>query len=70
MDRVTDTNIFRQAKQLLNEKPVLEMNDKELQIVNTATMPLRLLRHFSDLSIDDGLEELAKMVDDGSGVAG
>ena len=75
MDRVTDNNVFRQAKQLLNEKSVLEMNEEELQIVNAATIPLLLLRHFSDLSIDDGLEELAKMVDeahkdDGSGVAG
>lgn len=40
------------------------MNDKELGIVNTATMPLLLLRHFSDMSIDAGLEELAKMVEE------
>jgi len=59
----TDNNIFRQAKQLLNDKPVLEMNEEELKVVNTATMPLLLLRQFSNLSIDDGLEELAKMVD-------
>ncbi|GAI52942.1 unnamed protein product [marine sediment metagenome] len=59
-----NNNIFRQAKQLLNEKPVLEMNDKEFGIVNTATMPLLLLHEFSDRSIDDGLEELAKKVDE------
>lgn len=61
-----NNNIFRQAKQLLNQKPVLEMNDKELEIVNTATMPLLLLREFSDRSINDGLEELAKMVEEGT----
>lgn len=64
MDRVTDNNIFRQAKQLLNEKPVLEMNAEELEVVNIATMPLLLLHHFSDRSINDGLEELAKMVEE------
>ena len=57
-------NVFRQAKQLLNDKPVLEMNEEELAIVNTATMPLLLLRHFSDLSINEGLEELAKIVEE------
>jgi len=57
-------NLFRQAKQLLNDKPVLEMNEEELAIVNTATMPLLLLRYFSDRSINDGLEELAKMVEE------
>jgi len=57
-------NLFRQAKQLLNDKPVLEMNEEELAIVNTATMPLLLLRYFSDRSINDGLEVLAKMVEE------
>lgn len=57
------TNIFRQAKQLLQDKPVLEMNEEELQIVNTATMPLLRLPLFSDRSINEGLEELAKMAD-------
>ena len=75
MKAKNNSNIFRQAKQLLRDKPVLEMNAEELQIVNTATMPLLLLRHFSDRSINDGLEELANMVeeahkDDGSGGRG
>ena len=59
-----NNNIFRQAKQLLQDKPVLEMNEEELAIVNTATMPLLLLRYFSDLSINEGLEELAKIVEE------
>ena len=61
----SNNNIFRQAKQLLNDKPVLEMSAKELGVVNLALMPLLLLRQFSDMSINDGLEELAKMVDEG-----
>ncbi len=60
----TDNNIFRQAKQLRQEKPVLEMNEEELEIVKIATMPILLLRQFSEIPIDDGLEELAKMVDE------
>jgi len=63
----TDTNIFRQAQRLLKEKPVLEMNDEELDIVNSATIPLLLLRQFSDRSIDEGLDELAKMVEEDVG---
>ena len=59
-----DTNIFRQAKQLRQEKPVLEMNEEELEIVKIATMPILLLRQFSEIPIDDGLEELAKIVDE------
>lgn len=74
VEMANNNNIFRQAKQLLQEKPVLEMSEEELQIINTATMPLLLLRHFSDMTINDGLEELAKMVDeahkDGSGGRG
>ena len=60
-----NNNIFRQAKQLLNNKPVLEMNEEELGVIKIATMPLLLLRHFSDMSINDGLEELAKMAEEG-----
>ena len=54
-------NIFREAKQLLRDKPVLEMDEEELEVVNVATMPLLLLRQFNDLTIDQGLEELANM---------
>jgi len=62
-----NSNIFRQAKQLLQDKPVLEMNEEELEVINTATMPLLLLRHFSDMTINDGLEELAKIVEEDVG---
>lgn len=65
VEMANNSNIFRQAKQLLRDKPVLEMSEEELQIINTATMPLLLLRHFSDMTINDGLEELAKMVEEG-----
>jgi len=59
-----NSNIFKEAKQLLNEKPVLEMTAEELEVVKIATMPLLLLRQFSDRSIDDGLEGLAKRADE------
>ena len=60
-------NIFRQAKQLLQDKPVLEMNEEELDVVNVATMPLLLLRQFNDMTIDQGLEGLSKMVEEALG---
>lgn len=56
-------NIFREAKKFLNTKPVLELTEEELEVVNIATMPLLMLRQFSDKTIDEGLEELAKVVD-------
>lgn len=60
---MTDINLFKRARQLLRDKPILEMNEEELEVVKTATMPLLLLRQFNDKTIDAGLEELAKMVD-------
>jgi len=49
---------------------VLEMNEEELEIVKIATMPILLLRQFSEIPIDDGLEELAKMVDEAQSLRG
>ena len=60
----TNHNIFREAQQLLERKPVLEMNGRELEVIKIATMPLLLLRHFNDKPIEDGLEELAKIVEE------
>lgn len=56
-----NNNIFREAQALLREKPVSEMNEEELHIVNAATIPLNLLKRFNDMTIDKGLEELAKI---------
>ncbi len=63
----TDSNIFRQAKQLLRDKPVLEMDAEEREVIKIVTMSLLLLRHFSDIPIDDGLEELSKLVEEDVG---
>lgn len=57
-------NIFREAQRLLRDKPVLEMNEKELEVVKAATMPLLLLREFNDKTILDGLEELFKIAEE------
>lgn len=56
-------NLFRQAQLLLRDKPVLEMNEKEIEVVKIATMPLLLLREFNDKTTDEGLEELAKILE-------
>ena len=57
-------NIFREARRLLRDKPVPEMNEEELEVVKIATMPLLLLRRYSDKPILDGLEELAKIAEE------
>ena len=57
-------NIFREAKQLLRDKPISEMDEEELHIVNAATIPLNILPEFNDMTMDEGLEELAKMADE------
>ena len=60
-------NIFREAKKLLQDKPILEMNQEELTTVKAALIPLNILAEFNDKTIDEGLEELAKMVDEANG---
>ncbi len=62
--RLAVDNIFGEAKQLLRDKPISEMNEEELHIVNAATIPLNILPQFNNLTIDEGLEELAKMADE------
>ncbi len=58
-------NMFRQAKQLLDKKDAgWELTEEELKLVNTAMMPL--LGGFiisEDLTISEGLEELATMLE-------
>ena len=61
---MSNNNIFREARQLLQDKPVSEMNEEELHIVNAATIPLNILPSFNGMTIDEGLEELAKIVED------
>lgn len=57
-------NIFREAKQLLRDKPILEMNGEEVLTVKAAMIPLDILPQFNDKTVDEGLEELAKIFDE------
>lgn len=60
------TNIFREAKQLLDTKEGSEMTEEELRLVNRAIMPLVMKTNGvfrEDITIAEGLEELAKLTE-------
>lgn len=61
------TNLFRQARQLLDKKDSgAELTEEELGLVNTAIIPLMVKTHGvfpEDIAIGQGLEELAKIVE-------
>jgi len=58
-------NIFTQAKQLLDKKDSgAELTEEELRLINTAVLPLMVENNGlfpDDITIREGLEELAKM---------
>lgn len=59
------TNIFRQARELLEKKDSgAQLTEEELQLLNTAIIPLMVTNGIfpKDITISEGLEELAKMV--------
>ena len=60
------TNIFRQAKGLLDKKDAGgELTKEELQLINTAIIPLMVKTDGlfpEDITIGKGLEELAKIL--------
>ena len=56
-------NLFLEAKRLLESKSVSDMTAEELLVVKAALIPLTILPQFNDMTIFDGLEELAKMTD-------
>ena len=60
------TNIFRQAKQLLDTKRGDEMSEEELQLIGTATIPLMVKScpFPEDITVGEGLEELAKIIEE------
>ena len=62
-----DGNLFRQAKQLLDRKSGPQMTEEEAKVIQTAIIPLLLIPAFGDITIGEGLEELAKMVEGGHG---
>jgi len=55
-------NIFREARRLLQEKPISEIDDEEMLTVKAADIPLTLLKMFNDINTLDGLEKLVKIV--------
>lgn len=57
------TNIFREAKLLLDRKDG-QMTEEELKLFNEAIFPLLILRAFNDVPIDKGLEELAELIEE------
>ena len=60
----TNQNIFREAHRLLATKSGREMSDDERGLVTTASIPLNLLPEFSDMTIAEGLDALAKLVEE------
>jgi len=65
------TNIFKQAKDLLNIKAAGgELTEDELRLINTAVIPLMVKADGifpEDITIGEGLEELANMVEEEPG---
>lgn len=61
------TNIFRQAKQLLDKKDSgADLTEEELQLINTAIIPLMVETDGifpEDITIGEGLEKLARWVE-------
>ena len=58
------SNLFRQAKELLDTKRGSELTEQELDLVSQAIAPLLILPAFSDITISEGLEELAKILEE------
>jgi len=59
------TNLFLEAKQLLKKKDSgSELTEEELELINTATIPLMLLPEYNNIPINQGLEKLAKILEE------
>lgn len=63
---VRDGNIFREAKELLKTKLFSAMTGEEVIMVKAAMIPLDILPQFKKKTVDEGLEELAKIFDEAS----
>jgi len=62
------TNIFRQAKQLLDKKDAGgELSEEELKLIATAEIPflIRNCPYLNDMPVRDCLETLAEIVEGG-----
>lgn len=62
-----DGNIFRQALEILHSRRGDEMSEEEEEIVAAAMIPLNMLPEFNDKTTDEGLEVLAKIVEEARG---
>lgn len=60
---VIESNIFREAQQLLKEKLGCEMTQDEQELVAAAMIPLMVHGAYSDIPIDDALEDLARILE-------
>ena len=60
------TNIFRQAKDLLDKKDAGELTEEELQLIGTAEIPLMIRNcpYLNDMPARDCLETLAQIVEE------
>jgi len=63
-NKLSTTNIFHEALMLLSTRNGQGMSDEERETVSTAIIPLMLLSQYSDIPIGEGLEDLAKMVEE------
>ena len=59
------TNLFREAKQLLKKKDSgSKLTDEEQGLISTAIVPLMLLPEYNNIPINQGLEKLAKILEE------
>lgn len=57
-------NTFRQALEILDTKNGDELTEDEQELVAAAMIPLFLLPQFNDMPVGEGLEELARIVEE------
>ena len=57
-------NIFREALMLLSTRNGQGMSEEEAETIALAMIPLMLLPEYSNTPISEGLEDLAKMVEE------
>lgn len=59
-----ETNIFREALVLLSTRNGQGMSDEESETVALAMIPLMVLPEYSEVPIGEGLEDLAKILEE------
>ena len=64
LNKPATTNIFREALMLLSTRNGEGMSDEERELLATALIPLMLLPQYQDIPIGEGLENLARMIEE------